>query len=677
VAAERVLTTPAAFEAQYGRGPHASVPTGNECLAVPDVGRDGSIGSINVLSWAGRGLLSVGGRPLLAPLVLGAAPHPGDPQELQVVSATHPHPGDDWTCRTLLAGPGFQLTVSTVVPPGCKGLAYHLALRADTHQRLCLRVGVRLHLLSPEFIIFSPRPTGGRWSVRYSEWTASLVAESVAGLPLLALALTSDRGCPEPETVSAVQATPPAGAGRDSPGPAPAGREMGACLSLSEPVTIQPGGGAGLTFYLAVNLEADGAATTAVHLRRLGWSRLLDGTRRRLGQLTRRTDAVATGASAGEDVRRLMRRNLLFNHYFAQGLTLDGEHPAAVTSRSPRYYVSAAFWPRDSLFWSLPALQLSDPDLARRLLLIAYQRHLRHPGEHSQYIDGTVLYPGFELDQLAAFPIALARYLRETGDASVLAASGPVLPELDRLTACLEGRCSPPGLYATELDPCDDPVTLPFLTYDNVLAWRAWRDLALVLRLGGRPRRARDCLRRAAELAGAVNRHCICAADDGRVYAWATDGNGRHELGDRPAGSLQLLPWWGFCAADDPVYRRTVAFLRSPRYRHYHRTSHYDALGCEHAEGPWVMDALNRLLAGDSGGLDMLVTARLDQGIACETVSPATGEVCTGAAFATCAGYLAWAVAAYLTGSRTMVEFCRRRRRAWRMDPEKTVTRGE
>ena len=60
--------------------------------------------------------------------------------------------------------------------------------------------------------------------------------------------------------------------------------------------------------------------------------------------------------------RALANRNLFFNYFFALGKTVDTDQLAAVTSRSPRYYVSAAFWGRDCLLWSFPGVLLAARD---------------------------------------------------------------------------------------------------------------------------------------------------------------------------------------------------------------------------------------------------------------------------------------------------------------------------
>ena len=145
-----------------------------------------------------------------------------------------------------------------------------------------------------------------------------------------------------------------------------------------------------------------------------------------------------------------------------------------------QYYVSAAYWSRDTLLWSFPGLLLADRAASRELLLTIFRRHLARAGEHAHYINGALLYPGFELDQLAAHFLALERYESVTGDLSLL----------DEKTICrglkllaekaLEQFDPESGLYRTFLDPSDDPVLYPFLIYDNALLQRALIYLCLL-----------------------------------------------------------------------------------------------------------------------------------------------------------------------------------------------------
>src|SRR6185437_16571415 len=118
----------------------------------------------------------------------------------------------------------------------------------------------------------------------------------------------------------------------------------------------------------------------------------------------------------------LMNRNLLFSSFFAWGRTLDTEQFIGVTSRSPRYYVSAAYWDRDAMLWSFPGLLDVDTAFARQALQYALTTQLRNTGIHSRFINGSVLEDGFELDESVAPVLALSAYLRKTGDTAFLLA---------------------------------------------------------------------------------------------------------------------------------------------------------------------------------------------------------------------------------------------------------------
>ena len=73
----------------------------------------------------------------------------------------------------------------------------------------------------------------------------------------------------------------------------------------------------------------------------------------------------------------MMNENLFFSFFFASGRTLDTEEMCLMTSRSPRYYVSAAYWARDSLLWSFPAIVLTDAAYAREILMHVFTRPIR------------------------------------------------------------------------------------------------------------------------------------------------------------------------------------------------------------------------------------------------------------------------------------------------------------
>ena len=130
------------------------------------------------------------------------------------------------------------------------------------------------------------------------------------------------------------------------------------------------------------------------------------------------------------------------------------------------------------------------------------------------------------------------------------------------------------------------------------------------------------------------------------------DLDGRHDVYDEPPGSLQLLPYWGFCDAGDSVYRNTVDMIRSPGYRYSFAGFLFGEIGCPHAPHPWLLSVANSLLCGRlEHSTDILKNAAMDNGIACESIDETTGACTTGEAFATCAGFVCHALRTAMGGT--------------------------
>jgi meiotically up-regulated gene 157 (Mug157) protein len=325
---------------------------------------------------------------------------------------------------------------------------------------------------------------------------------------------------------------------------------------------------------------------------------------------------------------------MFFSFFFSTGRTLDTEELCLMTSRSPRYYVSAAYWDRDSLLWSFPAILMADSAYAREMLQYVFTRQIRNIGVHSRFIDGTVLEPGFELDELCAPVIALERYVHTTGDRTILSEHA-VKDGLARILRILDSKKHRAiDLYETFLQPTDDMRVYPYLTYNNALVWKALGALADFLQNPA-------LLERADRVRRAIQTWCV---SDG-AYVWSTDLAGHHDIYDEPPGSLQLLPFYGFCSQDDPIWQKTLSNIRNADYPYSFAGMPIAEIGCAHAAHPWVLSICNSLLCGhQEEALLHLSRTGLDNGIACESVHEETGECTTGEAFATCAGFLSFAL---------------------------------
>lgn len=585
------------------------VPTGNDHVALPDISPRGAVASLQLLSMQLSGLIGIEGTPLLRPIL---------PQH----AATSPRVEllDYWIPRFTWESDALIITETVFAPVGHRGLVMVIDMGNAGREPATVSLGLEGTWDRTAFTLFSGRTLAVLKSIRPDPWTKSLVMEASGPLPVVGWAIH-----PHPEV------------------PLPEAEQTAGTLrySLARTVTLNPGERATAAYYIGVAREADGARTAAVDLRRRGWGTLLQETRTWLQ--ARAVNGSQTPALNDSGVlAEIFHRNLLFNRFFACGRTIDTDQLVWVTSRSPRYYVSAAFWSRDAFLWSLPGLLLADPKTAREAVTYACQTQWHNAGMHAQYLDGTVIYPGFELDEFAAFAIGLGHYLRATGDPAVMKEEGVtevILSYADRLAA----YGSAGGLYSTFLDPSDDPVRYPYLTYDNVLAWRGLLDVAEFLRQLDRPSEETRAREMAAALQEAIWRQCVVEGPGGPMFAWAVDGEGRHELYDNPGGSLLLLPHYGFCPADHPTYLNTAAWIRSPQ-NPWFISGRFAAAASVHSPDPWPMAVVNDLLLGRSEGLAWLAGAEMDGRLACETVDRETGRVRSGGGFATFAGLLAAAL---------------------------------
>lgn len=584
--------------------------TGNEYLALPQITPAGGIMSLNVLRLDCRGMLEFGGaeeKPLIAPLLTVN----GKTMEASFDAFTCSYQSD-WIPVFSVTGPeGCTLEGEILTPPGYKGFCYTVRLKNNSDQSIDAELGWQGCWNSFNYVVFNRRETGAKRTLQFNRWTGSLVLEASAGLPLSAAAFATELGS------------------------AWVFNEENGSFQSSESFTLAPGEERSAVLYTAVNLESDGASTTTIDLRRRGYEELKASTLNWLaGRRLKDDDPV---------LEEIMNRNLLFCYFYAFGRCLESEALVPVTSRSPRYYVSAAFWSRDSLLWAFPAILVADRDLAREILITVYSRHISNAGDHAHYINGTLLYPGFELDQLAAYVLALKSYLGETEDYQLL--DEEVISSGLTLVAekALEQFDPEAGLYSTFLDPSDDPVIYPFLTYNNALLQRAFAFLG-DLQAAERWSSKTDFAILARELTHSIYEHCMVKGPLGTMFAWSVDGRGKFFLYDNPPGSLQLLAHYGFCPAKETVFKNTVRWIRSSNNNYFLQGGNFEEAGSIHSANPWPLAACNDLLTCNAGAIDFLKRAELDNGFFCETVDPDTGRVSTGAAFASGAGFLVYAL---------------------------------
>ena len=605
------------------------IPTGNLYVALPHISRvDAGVYSAGVCSLKDNALLELCGSeepglPFLRPLV----ELDGGKLELSDLKWERL---DGWLPRFHCRAADLEISGTIFAPLDEKGFVY---LLEATSQRDCqISLGMEGWWKSLDLVVFSGRPLEMQRQVWQDNWTGSLVGEAAWGLPLLAWGMQAD-----PQGQLTLE-------GEQYRWEIPF--ELKADASCAE--TGVAGSSVWAAFYIALNLERDGARSGALHLRRMGWQQLLEGTR---GWLAAHSHSIYDPT-----LSRVFHENLFFNYFYSQALCLDQPALALMTSRSRSYYVSGAYWARDACLWSFPGLLLADPRQARQALQAILSRYLPNAAQHALYLNGQVLYPGFELDEACAPLIALEHYLQVTGNRDLL--EEPWLPaalslSYETIAAHFDNQT---GLYGTFLTPHDDPTGYPFITYDNVLVWRALNILADLDDRGATHYRSASHLKRASHLKSAsqlrqqaenlqqaIQQKCIRQGPFGPQYVAAVEAGGDSDWSDLPGGSWSLFPHYGFCAAYDPCYLNSLKWIYS-EHNPYYYPGPFGGAGAAHFPFPSCFDLANRLLRKDPAASGLLKQLKLDQGLACESFDPQTGVARTGAAFATLAGFLAYAI---------------------------------
>lgn len=583
------------------------IPTGNEMISLPRINEaNAAIEDFTFLHMGYKGLLDVKGtekEPLMEPFI-------------EVHGTDWPLEQLEWTRLNYwipqfrcTAGP-LRVSGTLLAPTGERGFAVHIEITNISDSPKAVDFGLRGTWGSTLHCVNEDKVVEGSKHCFFSMWNHNLIFDMRSGVPMFCFApMTDIPSTPEYEIH---------------------GNDIHYSLKCAS--NLEPGDTCKANFYWGLGFEEVAAATSAKEMLRQGFDHELDRT---VNWLNKRCLDLGD-----QKLNELYNTNLFFCIHFSTGITLDTEELVLVTSRSPRYYVSAAYWDRDSLLWSFPAILQADPALARKMLGYVFGRQRRNLGVHSRFIDGTVLEPGFELDELMAPVLALERYIEATGDLA-LAHRQDVEDGIEEILEKLQERRHPSiALYETFLQPTDDERVYPYITYDNVLVWKGLRAISRLY-----PAHA-DLAEAAEAVREAIFDNCVHRDADGAPYfAWSVDLDGRGDVYDEPPGSLQLLPFLGFCSCDDEIYCNTVKMIRSPQYKYSFSDCPIAEIGCPHAPHPWILSIANSLLCGRvSHCLDILQKVKMDNLIACESVDETTGECTTGEAFATCAGFLCYSL---------------------------------
>ena len=600
--------------------PDDVLATGNWWISLPAIrAGDGAIESFNVLSMRDRGLLEVTGergQPALEPYFeVDDKPFPLRNPSWEVL--------EYWIPVAKMAADGIEVSVTYCTPVESRAVVLHLTMTNRRAQPVTAHLGLRASFGALSRVTYLPVEMRGERTVSESPWVSpSEVFSFVTHDTMFAWAIVH----PESEGKMLV---PP--------------QSLSPRLEAEREVHLKPGESAAADYVLGTGVEEFSAAHSAKALREL-----ID--RHGTAQVIR--DAAAwfrprTRTTGQADLDLLMNRNYLFTAFYAWGRTIDTEQVVGVTSRSPRYYVSAAYWDRDAMLWSFPGLLDIDVNLAREALEYALTIQLRNTGTHSRFIDGVVLEDGFQLDEAVAPILAAGQYLRRTGDDAFLTRHRAALTMLrDRVLSRFDSGI---GLFSTLQDSQDEYQKPAFLTYDNVLTWRALLDLSGIFERWKDTARAQDLKQRADALRAAILKNSVsdkAPGANGTIFVCGT--NGKEPLfTDVPPGSLMRLPELGFIPETDPLFVRTYEWLHSKNYEYSFSTEPFGLPGSYRLPitSSWSVADHMALARGREQALKILRTSNWDAGIISEGVNPRTGVMdYAGRAFATAAGYVAHAI---------------------------------
>lgn len=595
------------------------IPTGNEYVSLPMIREaDGAILSMNTLHMLHKGMISFYGTDDSPFLIPYAAVNGNSARLIDVKWSLL----CNWIPRfsaSVEGHPTINIQGTILTPIGEKAFVYHFTA-VNSGEPCDLEIGLSGSLSQAIHDINESKPIDANWKIFTSGWSSMWCIELRKAFTIMSFAPDFTEGTESSFSYESDLLS----------------------YSISQSRHVSGDQTESFAFYFGVAFEEVGAVTAARELIRKGYDKLLHTMTSWLEERT-----LTTGDTILDAV---MNRNLFFSLFYSSGRTLDTEELVLVTSRSPRYYVSAAYWDRDSLLWSFPAMLLVDKELAFEALTYVFTRQIRNVGIHSRYIDGTVLEPGFELDELCAPILALSRYMHAVGDYALLDKE-PFVSGVARIINILNRKKhAKVSLYDTFLQPTDDMTEHPYLTYNNMLVWKIAMELGNARENLGQHDAAVQLKHWADKIQTDIRKNLVRNVDGEDLFVWSADldENGQtadFNIYDEAPGSLVLLSHYGFCEKTDPVYAATLAKIRDPKYIYSFAGYPFSELGNAHAPHPWILSAANSLLQGDrENAYHILTHAHMDNGIVCESIDENTGECATGEAFATCAGFVAYAI---------------------------------
>ena len=313
------------------------LPTGNEMISLPKLNEQtAAIEDLTFLSMQQRGMIELCGTenvPLMQPFIQI------DQEELALT-------GLQWSREHFWIPSGHKETEQATVkftvltPVGERGFAMRLSVTARTDCRL--KLGARGLWSKSVHCVNEDKELTGQAYIYESAWNSSFIMDYRVGFPAFALAPMSDH------------------AGKSEW----AQTEDGISYQISCALDAKAGQEEAFTIFWGLGFEEVAAATSAKEQLRRGWDWLY---RKTADWLDKRTVQLPT-----PELTEVYNVNQFFCLFYATGRTFDTEELVCATSRSTRYYVSAAYWDRDSLLWAFPTILRADAALAKEVLTYVF-----------------------------------------------------------------------------------------------------------------------------------------------------------------------------------------------------------------------------------------------------------------------------------------------------------------
>jgi hypothetical protein len=359
--------------------------------------------------------------------------------------------------------------------------------------------------------------------------------------------------------------------------------------------------------FVGVGDSPERAILNSIHLSRIGEGNMQSETEKFLS----RFDGVK---------KKLLRDNIFVSLFYSNSICTDQEDSCIMASKSPKYYVSGGFWSRDFIFWTLPIIERYDPERAKELILLLLGKYWKHKGTHALYLDGRILYEGFELDQLSFYFLALERAIFH----KILEPEKSIIMASELMDSLIVRKSDRYNLYSTYLNSSDDPVIYPYVTFDNVALWYSIHAYGARL---NNTLLEKSYLEYSENIRKDVMKEMVKEG----MFCYSSDLNGNYEFYDDPTGSLLLLPYLGFVDKDSDAMRNTLKWINSDR-NEFRIGGKFSGLGNRHVKHPWIHGYATEVLSGfaDPSIVDGIP---MDGGISCETIDENNGKCLTGIHF--------------------------------------------